>query len=423
MIKSKIEPKKGKEKHITKNNTKGNEKNEKKNSMKDIKKVFTPQEKKDKDKEKQPINSKKEKTDKNNDNKKDHIKYTNHKPGKPAILLPKKNILPNKKPMTKITYIDEPDKPQILNKYIHGVVQLEKQNIQFTDQNFQKIRHVSFCSYIIMSFRRIGMCLNKVDIAALPRKPIKKVLFIVINSNNDVGCCNDAYLISLIHMKLGFKIVYLYNTNLVTLIKFLGYFLEHTISAFTFYYTGHDSASKIRNVGHGIKFIDKSCISDQELGKFIAEKSNGKEFILVLSDCDGGGSVFNMETAVKSENKSLSDIVCFKSHKSKLTPDAKIRTHGLFTYYFCKLIKQFPTLSPKDMEEKLNESMARFNISFSYETSENGDRLSDDIIFEDADTSINGPNAEITGASKRAKIPEPKHLVEAIPIELQEKQE
>lgn len=322
------------------------------------------------------------------------------------------------------SFVENPNKPKKHIKYIHSIVKLDKNDSLYTDEQFQKVRHISICGHIISSFRLIGVCLNKVDLDSLPKKPVKKVLFILINTNNDVGCFNDAYLLSMIHLKLGFKIVYLYNTNLITFLKFLGYFLKYTINSLTFYYTGHDSASKIRNIGHGIKFIDKSSISANELGQFIAEKSNGKTYILVLSDCKSGGSIFSMDAAVKCEHKSLSDIVSFTSHKSCLTPDQKIRSHGLFTYYFCKLIRQFPTISPEDMVDNLNEYTSRFRISYSYETSDvSGDRLSQDIIFEDADTALNGENAKITGPSKRSKVPEPKHVVEVeeIPIEFQGK--
>ena len=128
-----------------------------------------------------------------------------------------------------------------------------------------------------------------------------------------------------------------------------------------------------------------------------------------------------MSEAIKIRNVHCSDIVSFTSHKSRLSPGEKIRSHGLFTYYFCRLIRQFPTSSPKDMVEKLNIALKRFKITYSFETSCDDERVAEDILFEDADMSFNGPNAEITGPAKRERIiiPQEQHTTEAIPAQFQ----
>lgn len=443
-----------KSKNISDPNVKGSSKGMKKANVKnkdtdnnDLKKDAKNKDSKKvnaKDKEEVKANTKKAAINKN-DSKEENIKNSkNEKPkadskeeiskdtkkvGKEAnakntkviqIAKPKKLLFSKKPELKELTFVDLPDKPQKPNKYVHQIVQLDRLNNQFDTEKFQALRHTSMSNSVIDSLRRIGMCLNKIDPSQLPKKNVSKVLFILITANNDSGCFNDAYLMALIHKKLNFKIVFLYNTDHKHFLEMLEYFLVHTINSLTFYYSGNDSASKIRNIGHGIKFIDKSFVSSQDLGQFIAEKSNGKTYILVLSDCASGGSIFDMKSAKEDKNKSVSDIISFTSHKSELTSDEKINSHGLFTYYYAKILRQFPALSPKDMAASLNQSLQRFKISYTYNTSDLGDRLSDDIIYEDADTAFNGPNAEITGPSKRKKVEAPKKkTVEAIPIEFQ----
>lgn len=332
----------------------------------------------------------------------------------------KKSTAP-KKTVKKFSWIDCPDEPPIQCKYIHKSVKLDKKNPLFNTTQFQNARHSQMCKTLIYSFHHIGLCLNDIDVKQMPKKGVDKVLFILINDHNNVGCYNDAYLLSLIHKKLEFKICFLYNPDLVTFFKFLEYFVSHTISDLTIYYSGFDSESKIRHRGHGIKFMDQSYLSAEEFGQIVGQKSNGKCFILILQDCENGGSVFSMEEAVKIHNVHCSDIVSFTSNKSKLSPGEKIKSHGLFTYYFCRLVREYPTITPKDMVEKLNIALKRFKISYTFETSVTDDRLKEDIMFEDADIDFNGPNAEITGPSKRERIIIRAELktTEAIPIALQ----
>lgn len=365
-------------------------------------------------KDKKPTKNDEEKKTPKKENIKKPLTKSNKKSSKKTKTTAKKTI-------KKFSWVDCPDEPPLQSKYVHKSVQLDTKHPEFTATQFQNTRRSQVCKTIIYSFHHIGVCLNDIDVKQLPKKGVNRVLFILINTHNNVGCFNDAYLLSLIHRKLDFKIAFLYNPDLVTFFKFLEYFLTHTWADLTIYYSGFDSESKIRHRGHGIKFMDQTYLSAEEFGQIVGQKSNGKAFVLILQDCENGGSVFNMSEAIKIRNVHCSDIVSFTSHKSRLSPGEKIRSHGLFTYYFCRLIRQFPTSSPKDMVEKLNIALKRFKITYSFETSCDDERVAEDILFEDADMSFNGPNAEITGPAKRERIiiPQEQHTTEAIPAQFQ----
>lgn len=364
--------------------------------------------------------TKKEKTPKDEEKKTKTAKATKTKNTKSKSST-KKNTSA-KKVVKKFSWVDCPDEPPLQSKYVHKSVQLDKKHPEFTMTQFQNTRHSQLCKTVVYSFHHIGVCLNDIDVKQLPKKGVDKAIFILINSHNNVGCFNDAYLLSLIHRKLEFNIAFLINPDLVTFFKYLNYFLTHTWKDLTIYYSGTDAKSKIRKRGHGIKFMDQTFLSAEEFGQIVGQKSNGKAFVLILQDCENGGSIFNMSEAIRIKNVHCSDIVSFTSHKSKLSPGEKIKSHGLFTYYFSRLIRQFPTSSPKDMVEKLNEAMQRFKITYSFETSCDDDRVAKDILFEDADLCMNGPTAEITGPSKRERIiiQREQHTTEAIPAQFQQ---
>jgi len=146
----------------------------------------------------------------------------------------------------------------------------------------------------------------------------------------------------------------------------LEFFLLHTTANITFFYAGCDSSLKQTRTNHGILFDGEQIpYSAIELGKFVGEKSNGQCKVLIVSDCGCGGSIFNMKAATNTENGHCSTLVSFSTDKKMLDPKERRRTQGLFTYYLCKLIRQFPNSSPNEIFDILNQSFERFGMSFS----------------------------------------------------------
>lgn len=321
------------------------------------------------------------------------------KPKEPKPKKPKtKKVKKEKKEEPKVPFIDEPSKVEKPSIYIHKVVKMDNKNSEFTDKQYQKVHELSKPSDVIESFHRIGMTLNNVRIADIPKDYCDKVCFILINNykneskNLGVGPLNDAYLFAKIHRKLGFKIAFLYNPDKLTFIKTLEFFLMHTMVNLTIFYAGRDSSSKQTRTSHGILFDGEQIpYSSTELGKLVGEKSNGQCKVLIISDCGSGGSIFNMKAATKTENAHCSTLVSFSTDKKLLEPKERRRTQGLFTYYFCKLIRQFPNSSPNEMVDILNQSFERFGMSFNSQLS--SDDVGDQPIYPDANAIFNGPGS------------------------------
>ena len=294
----------------------------------------------------------------------------------------------------KYPFVDKPKKPTKHSAYVHKVVQLDKKDNQFTESKFQKIRKISSPREMNESLLRIGKCLNKADLSKLPPKEADRFCFLLINNYDKdaeslgVGPLNDAYLFALIHRKLGYKIVYLYNPSMAKFMESLEYFLVHTSLSLTIYYVGRDSFSRIRQVSHGIQFDEhKEILSDYDFGKMVGQKWNGRCRIFILHDCTCEGCVFNMKAAKNTPSGPDIEIISFNVIKKNLKPREKRLSQGLLTYYFCKLMSQFPNSTPQEMANMLNISFERFKVGFIPQLSK--ESLNESLMFPGADGCFN----------------------------------
>lgn len=181
-----------------------------------------------------------------------------------------------------------------------------------------------------------------------------------------VGPMNDGYLVGLNHHRLGFKVFYLNNCESNKYQEFLQFFLKHTLHQLTVFYSGRDT---ITHSIHGIEFKDR-CISCSDFGKLISENYNSKCKIVFISDSTSGGSVFGIQFF--SDNSITSNIISFSVAKCT-DPNSKEgrRSHGLFTYFLCKIIYECPNITPKKLSERINPSLKRFNETMICEYSNN----------------------------------------------------
>lgn len=296
----------------------------------------------------------------------------------------------NKEEKEEFVYIDKPDYPKKRSKYIKKVVALDNKDDQFSAKQFQKVRSSSTKKDVIESFRRIGMCLDKIKLSTLPKEQIQKVCFVTIcnfdNSNESLGVAplNDAYLFSFIHSKLGYKIFFLYNPDKARFVKCLKFLLTRTTMNLTIYYSGLDSFSLVSQVNHGIKFNYYENLTDIELGTLVGSTRNSISKVFVFADCSSGGCIISTKAAKTANRQNCPDIVSFSCNKKDLTPKEKRISTGLLTYYFCKLMMQFADSSVKRMTELLNMSMRRFEFSITPELT--GTELLDRKMILGADT-------------------------------------
>lgn len=252
-----------------------------------------------------------------------------------------------------MSYIDSPNKKLLHPPYEHRSAKLDEKDNAFTSKKFQRVRNVSTRRKILKSFRRIGMFLNNTPISIMPIEDLNKVCFILINDYNSdenkyrVGPLNDGYLIALKHYRLGFKVFYLYNSKINQFPFFLQFFMNNTADTLTVFYTGNESNSE------SIKFKDGN-LSKNYIQKIISSNCNGKLRVVFITDNLGGGSFFDITRCSNAISFSVKKTEPNQSKENK-------RSHGIFTYYFCKMIGDKPIITPNAFVEQTKQSLIRFN--------------------------------------------------------------
>ena len=275
-----------------------------------------------------------------------------------------------------MSYVDTPQKKQKHPHYEHRTTKLDRKDNEFTSKKFHHIRSVSTHKKLIKSFGRIGMCLNDKPVRNIPTVDLNKVCFILMNDyENDnnfyqyvnerelgVGPLNDGYLIGLKHHRLGFKVFYLYNPGSYEFTNYLAFFLKYTTNALTIYYSGRGNKC-------GIEFNHNEVLSAILIKEIISKNCNRNAHVIFISETLEGGSVFNVEG-----NKNLISLSVNKSNKEDIPKNKEKenkRSHGIFTYYLCKIIGEFPNITPTRLIERLTPSIARFDEKFICEYSNN----------------------------------------------------
>lgn len=271
-----------------------------------------------------------------------------------------------------MSYIDAPGKKPKHPHYEHRTEKLDRKDNDFTCKKFHHVRKVSTHKKILKSLGRLGMCLNDKPVDHLQNGEFEKVCFIIINDYEDkhkyelgVGPLNDGYLVGLKHHRLGFKVFYLYNPQSDEFASYLAFFLKNTTDALTIFYSGRDDNSE------GIEFNNGS-LSKSSISEIISSSPNNKSRVMFITDSLGGGSVFDI--------KGLSNAISFSVQKSGEIDSKEVkRTHGIFTYYFCKITSDCPNITPNRLVERMNPSLCRFNEVFTCEF--NNKELGESPIF------------------------------------------
>lgn len=258
--------------------------------------------------------------------------------------------------------------------YEYRTTKLDLKDNEFSIKKFHKVRSVSTHKELIKSFGRIGMCLNDKSKETIPTEELNKVCFIIINDYDKedkelgVGPLNDGYLISLKHHRLWYKVFYLFNARYEELSPFLSFFMDATKESLTVFYSGRDNNSQ------GIEF-NNGTFPKNSISKLISLNENKKVKIMFITDCLTGGSLFDIENC-----KNAIAFYVKKNENNDSDDNNEIeKSHGIFTYYFCKIISENPSVTPNRLVERMNPSLSRFNESFTCEFIDS--HLGDEPIF------------------------------------------
>lgn len=294
-----------------------------------------------------------------------------------------------------MTYVDIPKKMKHFD-YGHKIKKLYKQHCNsFKPETFQDMRKTSTHHNLLESLGRIGKCVNDTDPNTIPVDGLDEVCFILCNTyeyradwNLGVGPLNDAYMIALSHHRRGFKIFFLYEPRKQEFIDYCKFFLQNTTKALTIFYSGRATAycgscggKIVSNIG-AIVFINQDTLIADELSRILARYSNGQSKIVLITDCCNGNAPWNLIFAHKDNKNLTGKIVVFNVAKHGSTEDWKRdeKIHGIFTFYFCKTIDEFPSITPAELIRKMNARLKRFDESIIY--AQSSESMKNTPIFE-----------------------------------------
>ena len=274
-----------------------------------------------------------------------------------------------------MTYIDAPNKKIKHPHYEHRTAKLEKQNQEFTKKQFQQLRKFSTHKKILKALGRISMCVNDKKSESIPSDSLFKVCFILCNTYDrddydlGVGPLNDALMIASNYHRRGYEVFYLHNPRKSEFIDYCTFFLKNTQKTLTIFYSGRGktiAGSVNGEMCSNINAIvfDSGIIVEDELTKIVSQNSNSKAKITLITDSCNGGSPWNLSSVFKENHDFKSKIVSLSiSNNVPESENTAIdkKGQGLFTYYFCKYINEFPSIDPSQLCQKINPSLKRFN--------------------------------------------------------------
>lgn len=265
-----------------------------------------------------------------------------------------------------MSYIDAPGKKPKHPHYEHRTEKLDRKDNDFTCKKFHHVRKVSTHKEILKSLGRLGMCLNDKPVDHLQNGEFEKVCFIIINDYEDkhkyelgVGPLNDGYLIALKFHKLDFKIFYLYNSESDVFSNYMAFFLKRTSEQLTVFYSG-----RVTNKNSGISFT-KTALIKETIGRIVEANYTGNTKLVFITDSIGSGPAFTINT---EPHKNMTSISVDKTADPRSIEYEQ--SHGIFTYYFCKIISENPNITPNALAEKMDSYLSRFGEKIRIENSD-----------------------------------------------------
>lgn len=249
----------------------------------------------------------------------------------------------------------------------------------FRKQDFQFLRKNSTHSKLLGALNQIGVCLNDKNPETISIKNLDKVCFILVNTYDrkdydlGVGPLNDSYLLGMNLYKRGYKIFYLHNPRKSEFLVYSAFFLKNTQSDLTIFYSGRATAfagsvnGKL-SLNINAFLFNEGCTTADELGKILSDNMNPNVKVVLLSDCCGGGSAWDIRIAKKFNPNLPPNILIFSANERKRVKEKTSKhTHGIFTFFFCTLINENPNITPKQLCNQINPLIKRFNKSVSCE--------------------------------------------------------
>lgn len=252
----------------------------------------------------------------------------------------------------------------------------------FEKQEFQEARSHLQMSESLTLLRSIARDLTKKPPLTSVPATLDKACFICCNTYTvpkytlGVGPTNDAITIAANHKQRGYQVFFIYNPTPKEFLDFLPLFLSRTKKELTVYYTGNGALktfSNADNADQDAMVFDNGSIKCADLLNVLQANKNEKVRILLLSDACKSGPVWDIQSAVTREIHLTPNIIALSAAKDQKEDSKNLigqNGQGLFTYFFCKAVAQNKVIPPSELEQQINQNLAKFRQHIVLETTD-----------------------------------------------------
>jgi len=208
----------------------------------------------------------------------------------------------------------------------------------------------------IRNLLELGHEISAIPLFRMP-KDMKKVCFICLNTpiafERKLGVEPLSYSVHMAKTmkKIGYSIYILQNPHSRNLMEYLAPFLEQTLEKLVFFYAGQQN-HKMTPETH-FQF-DDGKIEAEKFIRFINEKKNPQNKVILISDFSHKGSVFDIYSF-----SNLSPGIC--SISTFPLNDKVINGNGIFVSRLCQCLLDDFGITFAQLSEKMKNSMKKFS--------------------------------------------------------------
>lgn len=222
----------------------------------------------------------------------------------------------------------------------------------------------------------LGSDLDKTSESKIASNQLNKTVFICCNTYTreeyslGVGPMNDSINVASYMATAGYTIFFLHNPTADKFASWLGFFFENVKTELLVYYTGHgasiddDNGDEADGLDEAYVF-DDSFLRDDKLIDILQARKKTNAKVILLSDCCHSGSIWDIQSESKSNlpGNVMSLSAARDSQTAKQTSIGGT-DQGIFTFYFFKLLEENKSMTPSEMESKINGYISKYEQHF-----------------------------------------------------------
>lgn len=231
-------------------------------------------------------------------------------------------------------------------------------------------------------------------ISSLPNEH-RKCIFICCNTYTKpeyslgVGPINDTLAIASFMRKIGFQIFFILNPTSNEFLHYFKHFIGCTKEYLVVYYVGHGGylektntdSEKVKNEAF---IFDEDYVTDNILSEAIANSGKPESStVCLISDCCHYGTIYDFKSGHFKEIRMPLNIYSISSSRNyQISKQSSVgdKDHGIFSFYFFRLLMQDPDLTPISMEQKINQYLSKYNQKYVF--SATSPEILDKIFFQ-----------------------------------------